>query len=163
MCIIAKRCEMLQWMRYIIKKKFMFLYCNNVYVKRDYYNAKIYILVVRFAIVSLLTSYRIAPPRPLKCIWKTEEREEKSRSRDHRRTAREDCEGGREGGREIGLTLGRAADQNGEFLYLSTCIANFYIVEICGGKVRLAFEPCLKGTCRESCNSANILDTRVKV
>lgn len=40
----------------------MFLYCNNVYVKRDYYNAKIYILVVRFAIVSLLTSYRIAPP-----------------------------------------------------------------------------------------------------
>jgi len=39
----------------------MFLYCNNVYVKRDYYNAKIYILVVRFAIVSLLTSYRIAP------------------------------------------------------------------------------------------------------
>jgi len=32
-------------------------------------------------------------------------------------------------------TLDTAADQNGEFLYLSTCIANFYIVEICGVEV----------------------------
>jgi len=53
-----------------------------------------------------------------------------------RRTAREDGEGGRETGRERGLTIGRAADQNGEFLYLSTCIANFYIVEICGVEVK---------------------------